>query len=160
MELTDLNLSEEQLASIQKYVQSETDKVRTKYSADLKSVNDELTKYKPVEKSDSEKALEDRIANLEAKEKEIAEKEKAMTIADKLSAKGLPKELAKYLNVGDDVDTTIEEVGATVSNYFLNSGNKPSNHTTNKGLTKGDFKKCHMEKEPNFFKRVLNFIRH
>ena len=142
MELSELNLSEEQLANIQKYVQSETDKVRTKYSTELKTANDELAKYKPTEKSESEIALEQRIASLEAKEKEIANKERAMTIADKLSAKGLPKELANYLNInGDDLDKMIDEVGATVNNYFLNSGNKPSNHTTNKGLTKNDFRK-------------------
>ena len=48
MELNELNLSEEQLASVQKYVQSETDKVRTKYSAELKTanVNDAATKEK------------------------------------------------------------------------------------------------------------------
>lgn len=141
MELNELNLSEDQLANVQKYLQSETDRVRTKYSQDLKNVNDELAKYKPKEKSESELALEKKLAELEAKEKEIASKEKAMTIADKLSAKGLPKELATYLNVGDDVDKIIEEVGATVNNYFLNNGAKPNNHATNKGITKEDFKK-------------------
>ena len=35
MELNELNLSEEQVTMIQKYVQSETDKVRTKYSNEL-----------------------------------------------------------------------------------------------------------------------------
>lgn len=163
MELNELNLSEEQLANIQKYVQSETDKVRTDYSTKLKTVNDELAKFRPTEKSASEKALEERIANLEAKEKTIAEKEKAMTIADKLSAKGLPKELAKYLNVGDDIDKSIDEVGTTVGNYFLNSGNKPSNHTTNKGLTKSDFKKMSygeraklFQENPELYKALSN----
>lgn len=141
MELTELNLTEEQMEVVNKAIQSNTDKVRTDYSLKLKGVEGELAKYKPTEKSDSEKALEERLAILEAKEKEISNKEKAMTIADKLSAKGLPSELANYLNInGDDLDKTIDEVGATVNNYFLNSGNKPNNHTTNKGLTKKDFK--------------------
>ena len=141
MELNEMNLTEEQLANVQRFVQSETDKVRTKYSAELKTVNDELAKYKPVEKSESEKALEDRIATLEAREREIANKEKAMTIANKLKEKELPTELAKYLNIGDDVDTTIDELGTMFGNYFLNGSNKPSNHNTNKGITKADFKK-------------------
>jgi GTPase involved in cell partitioning and DNA repair len=140
MELNELNLSEEQLADIQKYVQSETDKVRTKYSQDLKTVKDELEKFKPNEKSESEIALENRIKALEERETQIASKEKAMAIANKLADKGLPKELASYLNVGDDMDKIIDEVGATVNNYFLTNGNKPNNHTTNKGLTKADFK--------------------
>lgn len=140
------------MAVVNKAIQSESDKVRTKYSTEMKELKDELTKYKPQEKSESEKALEERIANLEAKEKEIANKEKAMTIAEKLSAKGLPKELASYLNIGDDVDKTIDEVGATVNNYFLNAGNKPSNHTTNKGLTKQDFKSMSYGERAKLFK--------
>lgn len=152
MELSELNLSEDVLANVQKYVQSETDKVRTKYSSDLKLVNEELQKYKPVEKSDSEKALEERIANLEAKEKELANKEKAMTIASKLKEKGLPSELADFISVGEDIDASIEKVGATLGNYFLNNSNVPSNHTTNKGITKEDFKGMSYGERAKLFK--------
>ena len=141
MDIKELNLSEEQLALVQKYVQSETDKVRTDYSQKLKTANDELAQYKPKEKSDAEKALEDRITALENREKELANKEKAMTIANKLKEKELPEGLAQYLLVGDDMDKTIDEVGALFGNYFLNGSNKPGNHNTNKGITKADFKK-------------------
>ena len=151
MELTEMNLTDEQLANVQKYVQSHEDRIRTDYSKRLKDANDELAKYKPVEKSDAEKALEDRISALEAKEKELANKEKAMTIANKLKEKGIPTELAQYLNVGDDVDKTIEEVGTVFGNYFLEGSNKPSNHTTNKGITKKDFQKMsYMERTKLF----------
>ena len=133
MDIKELNLSEEQLALVQKYVQSETDKVRTDYSQKLKTANDELAQYKPKEKSDAEKALEDRITALEAKEKE------------------LPEGLAQYLSVGDDVDKAIDEVGALFGNYFLNGSNKPSNHNTNKGITKKDFQKMsYMERTKLF----------
>ena len=141
MDIKELNLSEEQLALVQKLIQSETDRVRTEYSQKLKTVNEELSQYKPKEKSDAEKALEERISALEVKEKELANKEKAMTIANKLKDKGIPTELAQYLSVGDDVDKTIDEVGALFGNYFLNGSNKPTNHNTNKGITKADFKK-------------------
>lgn len=141
MDIKELNLSEEQMALVQKYVQSETDKVRTDYSQKLKTANDELAQYKPKEKSDAEKALEDRITALENREKELANKEKAMSVAAKLKEKELPEGLAKYLSVGDDMDKTIEEVGALFGNYFLSGSNKPGNHKTNKGVTKEDFKK-------------------
>lgn len=141
MNIEELNLTEEQLALVTKYTQSETDKVRTDYSAKLKTANDELAQYKPKGKSDAEKALEDRISALEAKEKELANKEKAMTIANKLKDKGIPTELAQYLSVGDNVDETVEEVGALFGNYFLDGTNKPSNHNTNKGITREDFKR-------------------
>ena len=51
--------------------------------------------HKPKEKSDSEKALEERIAKLEAREKELANKEQSMTLASKLKEKNLPTDLAK-----------------------------------------------------------------
>lgn len=139
MELNEMNLSEEQMAEVQKLLQSHEDRIRTDYSKKLKDANDELAKYKPVEKSDEEKALEERVATLEAKERELAEREKAMTIANKLKEKELPVDLAKYLNVGEDIDTTIEELGTVFGNYFLEGSNKPTNHNTYKGLTKKDF---------------------
>ena len=151
MNIEELNLSDETKAQVEKLIQSETDRVRTEYSQKLKTVNEELNQYKPKEKSDAEKALEDRISALEAKEKELANKEKAMTIANKLKEKELPEGLAQYLSVGDDVDKTIDEVGALFGNYFLNGSNKPSNHNTNKGITKKDFQKMsYMERTKLF----------
>ena len=151
MNIDELNLTDETKAQVEKLLQSETDKIRTEYSQKLKTVNEELNQYKPKEKSDAEKALEDRISALEAKEKELANKEKAMTIANKLKEKELPEGLAKYLSVGDDMDKTIDEVGALFGNYFLSGSNKPSNHTTNKGITKKDFQKMgYMERTKLF----------
>lgn len=141
MNIEELNLSDETKALVQKLLQSETDKIRTEYSQKLKTVNDELNQYKPKEKSETEKALEERIAKLEAREKEINAKEQSMTLASKLKEKNLPTDLAKYLNVGDDMDKTIDEVGTLFSNYFLDGTNRPTNHSTNKGITKSDFKK-------------------
>ena len=151
MNIDELNLTDETKAQVEKLLQSETDKIRTEYSQKLKTVNEELNQYKPKEKSDAEKALEDRISALEAKEKELANKEKAMTIANKLKEKELPEGLAKYLSVGDDVDKAIDEVGALFGNYFLNGSNKPSTHNTNKGITKKDFQKMgYMERTKLF----------
>lgn len=141
MELTEMNLTDEQLANVQRYVQSHEDRIRTDYSKRLKDANDELAKYKPVEKSDAEKALEERITALENREKELASKEKAMTIANKLKDKGIPTELAQYLSVGDNVDETVEKVGALFGNYFLDGTAKPTNHQTHKGITREDFKR-------------------
>ena len=152
MELNIEGLTQEQIEAVTKLVQSETDKVRTKYSSELKTVNDELAQYKPKQKSESELALEQRIANLEAKEKELANKERAMTIADKLKAKGLPSELAQYLNVGEDIDGSIDKVGDALGNYFLRQVSNPSgNHATNKGITKADFAKMSYSERAKLF---------
>lgn len=139
MELTELKLSEEQLAGVQKLIQSETDKVRTKYSAELKTANEELSKYKPAEKSESEKALEERIKALEDREAQLNAMERSQKIASKLKAKGLPEELAQYISVGDDIDADVEKVGTALGNYFLNANYKPESHASNKGITKEQF---------------------
>ena len=71
MELNIEGLTQEQIEAVTKLVQSETDKVRTKYSSELKTVNDELAQYEPEEKSDEEKPIEKRIPNHEAKQKKV-----------------------------------------------------------------------------------------
>lgn len=163
MDLKELNLTDEQMEVINKTIQSETDKVRTDYSAKLRNVNEELSKYKPAEKSDAEKLLEEKQKELELKEKELANKELSYTVKEKLSAKGLPSELAKYINIGDDVDTTIEELGGTLNNYFLNGTYKPTKHNKNEGLTKEQFKKMGyleraklLETQPELYKALSN----
>lgn len=141
MELNEMNLSEEQKTEVLRLLQSHEDRIRTDYSKKLKDAETELAKYKPKEKSESEKKLEERIAALEAKEQELANKEKTMTIAEKLKSKDLPQDLAKFLNVTDDMDSTIDEVAKMFGGHFLDKTNKPTNHATNRGVTKADFKK-------------------
>ena len=152
MELNIEGLTQEQIDAVNKLVQSHEDRIRTDYSKKLKDVQTELDQYKPKQKSESELALEQRIANLEAKEKEVANKERAMTIADKLKAKGLPSELAQYLNLGEDIDGSIDKVGDTLGNYFLGQVSNPSgNHATNKGITKADFAKMSYSERAKLF---------
>lgn len=161
MELSELGLTPEQLETVNKAIQSEADKVRTDYSTKLKAANDELSKLKPVDKSDVEKALETRQLELEKKEKELANKERSYTVQEKLTEKGLPPTLAKYLNVGEDIDTAINELGGTLNNYFLENGFKPTNHPKNEGITKEQFgKMSYSEREklfttnPELYKRL------
>ena len=133
MELTELNLTDEQLESVTKYVQSETDKVRTKYAQ-------ELAKYKPTEKTEAEKALEEKEKALVERENAIKAKERTTTIMDKLQAKGLPTELANYINVSEDIDTDIDDIGSALNRYYLSHNYRPESHGNNKGITKEQFK--------------------
>jgi hypothetical protein len=163
MELSELGLSEEQLNNVKKLIQSEADKVRTDYSTKLKTANDELAKFKPAEKSDVEKALELKQKELADKEKELSEKEKSYKIKEKLSSKGLPSELAKFINVGEDTDATIDEFGTTLNALLLNGNYKPNNHNKSEGITKEDFKKMNyseraklLDTNPELYKKLAN----
>lgn len=145
MDLNELNLSDEQMEAVKKYVQSETDKVRTDYSAKLKTANDELSKYKPKEKSEQEKTLDERTKSLDEREKAIAEREKSLDLTKKLTEKGLPADLAKYLNVDDD------EALNSISNLLLANGNVPKAHPKNNGITKEQFKKMNYMQKAKLF---------
>ncbi len=151
MNFEELGLSEEQLQAVTKAIQSETDKVRTDYSKQLTTLKDELKTYKPADKSDAEKALELKAQELEQKEKEIANKEKSYTVKEKLASKGLPSELAKYIAVGDDIDTAIDEIGGTLSTYFLDGTFKPSGHSKNEGIDKNTFRKMSYSERAKLF---------
>lgn len=163
MDFNELGLTPEQIDVINKAIQSEGDKVRTKYSKELGELREELTKYKPSKKSDAEKLLEQRQKELEQKELDIANKEKSYMVKEKLTSKGLPSELAKYLTIGDDIDTTIEEFGGTLNSYFLNNTFKPKNHPKNEGITKKQFSKMSyaertqlFETQPELYKLLSN----
>lgn len=152
MELSEIEgLTPEQLADVQKLVQSREDRIRTDYSKRLKDANDELARYKPKEKSEEEKVFEERISLLESREKEIAEKERAMQIADKLKEKGIPAEFAQYLKIGEDMEKDIESIGAAFGGLFLSNGNKPGNHVVNQGITKDDFKRMNYPERAKLF---------
>ena len=160
MELNELNLSEEQLANVQKLLQSHEDRIRTDYSKKLKDAETELAKYKPLEKSESEKKLEERIAALEAKEQELANKERAMTIAEKLKAKDLPQDLAKFLNVTDDMDSTIEEVAKMFGGHF---STRPTSQLTMLQIVdspKRISRKCLMQNVQRFIRKIHNYMKH
>lgn len=153
MNIEDINgLTDEQIELVNKLVQSESDKVRTDYSAKLKAVTQELNQYKPKTKTETEIALEERVKAIEEREKELSAKERANQISEKLKAKGIPGELSKYLNVGDDIEGDIEKVGAALGSYFLRQGDKPTNHTTNKGLTREDFARMSYAERVRLFK--------
>lgn len=133
--IDELNLTEEQKENVTKLIQSAEDRVRTDYSKKLKEANDEVAKYKPVEKTEAEKALEERIAALESKEVELSNREKKIALEGKLKARGLNPELASYLNLGEN-----EEEGLNnISNYFLGNSTVPTGHTESKGITKKEF---------------------
>lgn len=174
MELTELNLSEEQLTGVQDYikeelakgVQSEGDKIRTKYSKitkdyeeQIKGLNDTIADLKgklPIEKSEAEIELDKRLKALEDREKELNRKEKYNNITNALTDKGLNGELAKYLNIegineGEDLETylsgLVEVIGKTKNTF------KPKNHVTqNNNITKDDFKKMNTMQRMKLYK--------
>ncbi|ADZ82910.1 hypothetical protein [Cellulosilyticum lentocellum] len=140
MKLEELQgFSEEQLEQIKKVIQSETDRVRTDYTQQLK----DLEPYKPKEKSQAELDIEARLKAIEDREKAIATKEADEQFTTKFKEKGLPSQLAKYFKQGvEDVETYLDEVSNVFNELQLNTTFKPSaEHKSSKDvITKDQFK--------------------
>lgn len=133
---------------LDKKIQSETDKVRTKYSEQIKELEAKVKELTPVQKSEAELDYEKRLAALEAREK-------AATLNDSLKANGISKEMAKYLKDDVDVSALAETfkkiVGSAVDERLTEDGFVPTSHKSGNPLTKEDFKKMSITDKERLF---------
>lgn len=146
--LEELNLSEEQMEMVSKYLQSEQDKIRGKYSKQIKELESKL----PKEKSEEELAFEKRVAELETREKELAKKEILTTAKSVLTSKGLDSQLTDYLNFEgvEDLETYVDNiakvVGKQAKSYI------PRGHEKSEGnITKEQFSKMSYTERCNLY---------
>ncbi|MFT5872846.1 MAG: hypothetical protein ACI8WT_001784 [Clostridium sp.] len=124
-----------------KFTQSESDKLRTTYSKQIKEFEDKIKVLSPIVKSESELAMETRMLALEEKEKSVASKEKLMNTSDLLKAQGLPTELAKYLVKAENVETEITSLKLLFDSNKLDNTYVPNAHKNNNdSMTKAQFK--------------------
>lgn len=126
-------LSDECIGELEKVLQSETDKVRTKYSAQLK----ELEQYKPKEKTEEQLEFE-RTKN------ELAE----MKFKESIRNAGLDSEMAKYLKPDTDLEAfgkLLKGVEQTKQDYT------PKNHSGDSGLTKDQFENMSYDQKAKLY---------
>lgn len=126
-------LSDECIGELEKVLQSETDKVRTKYSAQLK----ELEQYKPKEKTEEQLEFE-RTKN------ELAE----MKFKESIRNAGLDSEIAKYLKPDTDLEAfgkLLKGVEQTKQDYT------PKNHSGDAGLTKDQFENMSYDQKAKLY---------
>ena len=126
-------LSDECIGELEKVLQSETDKVRTKYYAQLK----ELEQYKPKEKTEEQLEFE-RTKN------ELAE----MKFKESIRNAGLDSEMAKYLKPDTDLEAfgkLLKGVEQTKQDYT------PKNHSGDAGLTKDQFENMSYDQKAKLY---------
>ena len=117
-----------------KAVQSAEDKVRSKLHKQIKDLETKLATLETPKKSDSDKELEARVAEIEAREKIIALKEG-------LHDKNLDRGFADYLKDGVDVDALAALIDKVTAERVKAQGYVPSGHSNNTGITLEDWKK-------------------
>lgn len=107
-------LTDEQL---EKLIQSETDKVRTKYSKDIKE-------------------LEDKLAEFETKTKKYEAREKYYQTVEVLEKHNIPTSIAKYIDLNIEDEKAVEEFTKTFKENYTDTGYKPTNKKTDDGYEK------------------------
>ena len=129
IKLEDLKLDEEQMKAVELLIQSETDKVRTKYRRELESVKGQLSEF-----SDKQEEIEQMRKSLEAEKSKLE-------LSKKLKEKNIPAELSDFLVLGDDAENSLDVIAKAISQKSLESVDAPSTHTRAAAMTREDFQK-------------------
>lgn len=145
-----------------KAIQSAEDKVRGKLSKQIRDLETRVKELSPVEKSQAEIDLENRIAALEASEKAVADRERKIATQEKLSASGLDKTLVDYIKDDADIDALSNIVDEIVKSRMKSSGYVPTDHDSEGKVTQEEFSKMsysqkveYSQKHPESFKRFM-----
>ena len=153
MTIEELGLTEEQLKSVQKLIQSESDKVRTEYSnkiKDLQSNSKSIDDYNELDNKYN--SLTDELNSLreyKAQNEKTLRENKINTL---LEQKGLSK-MAKYLNLDgvEDIETYINDMANELGSeqkYFIPNA---QNDSAKGNITKEDFKKMNYSERANLY---------
>lgn len=148
-------------ADYDKAIQSAEDRVRGKYSKEINDLKVKVLKLSPVEKSQAEIELENRIAALEESERNIAEQKRKLDFQENLSNKGLDKSLVDFLKDDTDVDALVSVIDEIVKSRMKSNGYVPTEHSSDDKVTPEEYKKMSYsekvalsEKSPELFKRL------
>lgn len=137
-------------ADYDKAIQSAEDRVRGKYSKQIKDLEAKVKELSPVEKTQAEIDVENRLAALEASEKAVAERECKIAVQEKLSANGLDKTLADYIKNDVDVDKLSSLVDDIVKSRMKSNGYVPSDHSSDDKVTPEEFAKWTYSQKAEF----------
>lgn len=127
-----------------KAIQSAEDKLRTKYSIDIKALNDKITELTPKQKSDAELDYENRSKALEAREKKIA-------LLEKLNTKNIDSSIADFLKDDVDIDGFNTVIENLVNSRIEKTGYKPTGHTNNESISKEKWQKMNYSQKQEFY---------
>lgn len=133
-----------------KAIQSAEDKVIEKMSKEIRDLQAKIKELSPVEKTQAEIDVENRLAALEASEKAVAERERKIAIQEKLSDSGLNKALADYIKDDADIDKLSALVDGIVKSRMKANGYVPSDHSSDDKVTPEEFKKWSYSKKEKF----------
>ena len=140
-------------ADYDKAIQAAEDRLRTKYSKEIKTLQDKITELTPVQKTEAERAFEQRLAELERKERESEEKAKVLGLKDALQAHSLDVGIADYLKTDVDVDAFSAAIEKVAAARLAAQGYKPTGHQNNQPITKAEYDKMSYDEMAELYRR-------
>ena len=138
-------------ADYEKAIQSAEDKLRTKYSKDIKALEAKVKELSPVQKSDTEIELEKRLAEIESKQKEISAKEKHLQLLTSLQSANIDNTIADFIREDIDLESFNSIIQNMVTERMKSSGYIPSGHQSNEGISKEKWKGMSYSEKSKFF---------
>ena len=143
-------------------IQSAEDKVRGKLSKEIRDLQEELNKLKPVEKSEAEIELEKRIAALEESERTVAEQKKKLDLQEALSGKGINKSLVDFIKDDVEIEAFSNLLNEMVKEKMKSNGFVPGTHPSDDKVSLEEFRKMSysqkvelQKKSPELFERLM-----
>lgn len=147
---------------VNRKIQSAEDKLRRKYSDEIKDLKEQIKKLSPVEKTESEIAIENRLAELEKAQAEVESQKAFLSLQDTLQSKGVDKALATYLKADINVDEFVTAFNNAMKEVTKTTGYVPDSHNAGDKITAEEWGKMkYSEKEkisrenPELFKRLM-----
>lgn len=151
---------------VDKKVQSECDKLRTKYVKEIKDLQEQIKKLSPVEKSESEIAIENRLAELEKAQEEVNAQKAFLSLQDTLQGKGIDKSLATYLKADVDVDAFVAAFNNAMKEVTKTTGYVPDSHNAGDKITAEEFRSWSYDqraelytKNPTLYQKLVKQLR-
>lgn len=147
---------------VNRKIQSAEDKLRRKYSDEIKGLQEQIKKLSPVEKSESEIAIENRLAELEKAQAEVNAQKAFLSLQDTLQGKGIDKALATFLKADVDVDAFVTAFNNAMKEVTKDKGYVPDSHNAGDKITAEEWSKMRysekvdiMNKSPELYKRLM-----
>jgi len=129
----------------EKAIQSETDKVRTKYVQQVKELEGKLLELTPQELTPEQARIAELEAELSAKEQQAA-----------LTNKGISADLIPFLRDGINPDELTNVLERLVNSHMAASGYVPQGHSANEGLNAEQFKALNYQDRASLYERNPN----
>lgn len=151
---------------VNRKIQSAEDKLRTSYSKQIKDLQEQIKKLSPVEKSESEIAIENRLAELEKAQEEVNAQKAFLSLQDTLQSKGIDKALATYLKADVDVDAFVTAFNNAMKEVTKDKGYVPDSHNAGDKITAEEFKNWSYDqraelytKNPTLYQKLVKQLR-